>query len=264
MNDVLKIHFEIKDNENHVYIPSFWMIIFYFSEKANIFISKWIKVVYNGTMDGMDRMGMTDMRSQLKRLWPIFWTFCRIAPITFGGGYAMIPVLEREAVHKRRWIKQEDVADVLAVSQTIPGAVALNAASFVGYRVAGVAGAVTAVIGMMIPTFLIVIGLAALLLTFRENAKVAAALQGMKPAVIAMIVFAGYRMARTALVDKATIAISLIAALLLLQTFVSPIAVIVIGAIAGIGIGSWKHKRGIDTAPVRRYTDPDYYIGDGI
>lgn len=176
----------------------------------------------------------------------------------------MIPVLEQEAVHKRRWIKQEDVADVLAVSQTIPGAVALNAASFVGYRVAGVAGAVTAVLGMMIPTFLIVIGLAALLLAFRDNAKVAGALQGMKPAVIAMIVYAGFRMARTALVDKATIAIALIAALLLLQSFVSPITVIVIGAIAGIFIGNWKHKRGIDTAPVRRYTDPDYFIGDGI
>ncbi|MDF2716206.1 MAG: chromate transporter [Paenibacillus sp.] len=209
-------------------------------------------------------MGMTEMRTRLKRLWPIFWTFCRIAPITFGGGYAMIPVLEREAVHKRRWIRQEDVADVLAVSQTIPGAVALNAASFVGYRVAGVAGAVTAVLGMMLPTFLIVIGLAALLLAYQDNVKVAAALQGMKPAVIAMIVFAGYRMARTAIVDKATIAISLIAALLLLQTSLSPIMVIVIGAIAGIAIGGWKHKRGVETAPVRRYTDPDYFIGDGI
>lgn len=204
------------------------------------------------------------MGNELKRLWPIFWTFCRLAPITFGGGYAMIPMLEREAVQKRRWIKQEDIADVLALSQTIPGAVALNAASFVGYRVAGVAGAVAAVIGMMLPTFLIVIGLAALLFVFRDNAKVAAALQGMKPAVIAMIVFAGYRMARTALFDKTSIAIAVAAVLLLLLTTLSPVLVIVLGAIGGMALGSWRQKRGVDTAPIRRYTEPDYFIGDGI
>ncbi|RKN86448.1 chromate transporter [Paenibacillus ginsengarvi] len=197
-------------------------------------------------------------------LWAIFWTFCRIAPITFGGGYAMIPVLEREAVHKRRWIKQEDVADVLAVSQTIPGAVALNAASFVGYRVAGVAGAITAVIGMMLPTFLIVIGLSILLLTFNDNPKVAAALQGMKPAVIAMIVFAGFRMVKTSIVDKSTIVFAVIAALLLLLTTLSPILVIVIGAAAGLGVGTWKVKHGIPQTVQRYYTEPDYFIGDGI
>lgn len=209
-------------------------------------------------------MGMSSMKAQRKRLWPIFWTFCRIAPITFGGGYAMIPVLEREAVHKRRWIEQEEIADVLAVSQTIPGAVALNAASFVGYRVAGIAGAVTAVIGMMLPTFLIVIGLSVLLMAFHDNSKVAAALQGMKPAVVAMIVFAGIRMAKTSLVDKSTIAVGAAAALLLLFTTLSPILIIVLGAIAGIAIGGWKHKRGMETAPRRTYVDPDYFIGDGI
>ncbi|MEF3304908.1 chromate transporter [Paenibacillus sp. GYB003] len=207
---------------------------------------------------------MTKKTTRRNRLWPLFWTFCRIAPITFGGGYAMIPVLEREAVHKRRWIKQEDVADVLAVSQTIPGAVALNAASFIGYRVAGVAGAVAAVVGMLLPTFLIVIGLSALLLAFRDNPKAAAALQGMKPAVIAMIVYAGYRMAKTALVDKSTIALAAAAVLLLVLTPLSPILIIVCGALAGIGIGAWKHRHGIETSPRRYYADPDYFIGDGI
>ncbi|GAA3406498.1 chromate transporter [Paenibacillus hodogayensis] len=207
---------------------------------------------------------MNGINKQWGRLWPIFWTFFRMAPITFGGGYAMVPVLEREAVHKRKWIAQEDVADVLAVSQTIPGAVALNAASFVGFRVAGAAGAIAAVLGMLLPTFLIVIGLAALLLSFRDNPKVAAALLGMKPAVVAMIVFAGYRVARTALVDKWTAAIAVTGALLLLQTTLSPILVIVLGAAAGIAVGSWKQKRGIEPRTRRYYSDPDYFIGDGI
>lgn len=198
------------------------------------------------------------------QLWTIGWTFCRMAPVTFGGGYAMIPTLEREAVHKRRWIRQEDVADVLAVSQTIPGAVGLNAASFVGFRVAGVAGAVAAIVGMLLPTFLIVIGLAALLLAFQDNTKVAAALQGMKPAVIAMIAFAGFRVARTAVVDKATAALGVLAAIVLLESSLSPMAVIVLGGAAGMAIGAWKHKHGADKRPKRSYADPDYFIGDGI
>ncbi|WP_158289362.1 chromate transporter [Paenibacillus flagellatus] len=208
---------------------------------------------------------MEKLGTRWRRLWPIFWTFCRIAPITFGGGYAMIPVLEREAVQKRRWIEQEDITDVLAVSQTVPGAVALNAASFVGFRVAGVGGAIAAVLGMMLPTFLIVIGLAALLLAFQDNAKVAAALQGMKPAVIAMIVYAGYRISRTSITDKPTAAIALVGAFVLLQKLVSPIAVIVLGAIAGVLIGGWRHRHGYETSrPQTYYTDPDYFIGEGI
>jgi len=208
---------------------------------------------------------MGNLRSTTKQLWPIFWTFLKIAPVTFGGGYAMIPVLEREAVHNRRWVDQEEITDVLAVSQTIPGAVALNAASFIGYRVAGISGAVVAVIGMMLPTFLIVTGLATLLLSLQDNVKVAAALQGMKPAVVAMIVYAGYRVSKTALTDKWTTMIAIAAAAVLLLKFVSPILVILLGALAGIGIGLWNDRRGGGRKPVQGpYREPDYFIGEGI
>lgn len=206
---------------------------------------------------------MRDKSGKWKQIGSIFWTFSKIAPITFGGGYAMIPVLEREAVHRKRWIRQEDIADVLAVAQTVPGAIALNAAALVGYRVSGIVGAVTAVIGMLLPTMLVVIGLAGLLERFGDHPKAAAALMGMKPAIIAMIVFAGIRTARTALVDKATIGLALAAVALLLVS-ISPLVVIGSGAAAGLLIGGWKQRQGIDTAPVRRYTEPDYFIGDGI
>jgi chromate transporter len=177
----------------------------------------------------------------------------------------MIPVLEREAVHKRGWIEQEEIGDVLAVSQTIPGAVALNAASFIGYRVAGISGAIMAVIGMMLPTFLIVTGLATLLLSLQDNVKVAAALQGMKPAVVAMIVYAGYRVSKTALTDKWTTLIAIAAAAVLLLKFVSPILVILLGALAGIGIGLWNDRHGGGRRPAQGpYREPDYFIGEGI
>ncbi|MBD2862018.1 chromate transporter [Paenibacillus oceani] len=208
---------------------------------------------------------MGNLRSTTKQLGPILWTFLKIAPVTFGGGYAMIPVLEKEAVHKQGWIKQEEISDVLAVSQTIPGAVALNAASFIGYRVAGISGAVMAVIGMMLPTFLIVTGLATLLLSLQDNVKVAAALQGMKPAVVAMIVYAGYRVSKTALTDKWTTLIAIAAAAVLLLKFVSPILVILLGALAGIGIGLWKNRHGGGRRPAQGpYREPDYFIGEGI
>lgn len=208
---------------------------------------------------------MGNLQENRKQLWPIFLTFLKIAPVTFGGGYAMIPVLEREAVHNKRWVEQEEIADVLAVSQTIPGAVALNAASFIGYRVAGIRGAIMAVVGMMLPTFLIVMGLATLLISFQDNVKVAAALQGMKPAVVAMIVYAGYRVSKTALTDKLTTAIAIVAAAVLLLQFVSPMLVILLGALAGIGIGMWNNRHGGRRGPAQGpYREPDYFIGEGI
>lgn len=200
------------------------------------------------------------------RLGIIFWAFLRMAPVTFGGGYAIIPVLEREAVQKRRWIAEDEVADMLAVSQTIPGAVALNAAAFIGFRVAGVAGAVAAVIGMMLPTFLIVLALASLLTVYHDHPKVAAALMGMKPAVVALIAYAGFRVSRTAFADKLAIWIAVAAAIVLLLGFVSPIVVIVTGAAVGIAIGVWRRRRGIvSKQPARPHeSEPDYFLGEGI
>jgi chromate transporter len=200
-----------------------------------------------------------------KQLFLITWTFCRIAPSTFGGGFSMIPVLEREAVHKRRWIDQNEIADVLAVSQTIPGAVGLNAASYIGFRVAGIPGAVAALIGMLMPTFLIVIGLAALMVAYRDQSKVNAALQGMKPAIVALIVYAGIRTAKNSLKDIVSITIAFAALVVLVGTSVSPIWVIVGGAVVGIGIRVLdRRKHPITNRPVRPYTEPDYYFGEGI
>lgn len=205
----------------------------------------------------------------MKRKWSllgtIFWTFFRMAPVTFGGGFAMIPMLEREAVHKRKWIAQDEVTDVLAVSQTIPGAVALNTASFVGFRVAGTGGAIAAIAGMLLPTFLIVIGLAAILLAFHDNVKVSAVLEGVKPAVVALIVYAGWRIAKTALQGKLAIGIALLAALLLLQNAFSPIWVIVLGGAIGVFAAVWKRRHHPNIRRSGRQSpEPDYFFGDGI
>src|SRR4051812_20212818 len=99
------------------------------------------------------------MKAQWKMLFQLFWTFFKIAPVTFGGGFAMIPLIEKEVVEKRKWLKSEDVTDVFALSQSVPGAVAINSATFIGQRIGGIKGAIAAMIGVSLPTFLIVLTL---------------------------------------------------------------------------------------------------------
>lgn len=153
--------------------------------------------------------------------------------MTFGGGYAMITLIEREVVNKRKWIKKEDILDVFTIAQTVPGAVAINSAIFIGYRVAGLLGAIFALTGIILPTLIIVIGVSFTYYFFHENPIVKAAFNGIGAAVIALIVHAGFVVARTAIVDVITLLIALISIVVLLALKLNPILVI----IGGFGIG---------------------------
>ena len=99
------------------------------------------------------------MTEQQKKLVQIFWTFFKISPVTFGGGFAMIPLIEEEIVEKRKWLTSDDITEVFALSQSIPGAVAINSATFIGNRIGGIKGALAAMIGVSLPTFFIVLAL---------------------------------------------------------------------------------------------------------
>ena len=138
---------------------------------------------------------------KIKLLFEIFITFFGISPITFGGGFAMIPVLERAVVVKKKWIDKDEIVDIFAVSQSIPGAVAVNSAIYLGYRLAGIPGALAAMLGIVLPTFFIILILTVSLASFQNNSYVQAALKGIKPVIVALIAYAGYRMSKSALVD---------------------------------------------------------------
>src|SRR3954454_9796164 len=112
------------------------------------------------------------MKEQWRILFQLFWTFFKIAPSTFGGGFAMIPLIEKEVVEKRKWLKSEEVADVFALSQSVPGAVAINSATFIGQRIGGVKGAIAAMIGVSLPTFFIVLILGVLYFFIQDHPKV--------------------------------------------------------------------------------------------
>lgn len=121
-------------------------------------------------------------------LWQLFRTFFRIGLFTIGSGYAMIPLIQREVVDNRKWFSEEDFLDQFALAQSSPGPFALNTAIFVGYRMKGVPGALAAMIGVTVPPLGVMLLIAVYLTGFRSNRWVEAAFEGMRPAVLSLIV----------------------------------------------------------------------------
>jgi chromate transporter len=205
-----------------------------------------------------------------KVLIQIFWSFFTIAPVTFGGGYAMIPLIEREVVERRKWVKSKDIADIFAISESIPGAIAINSASFVGYRVAGIPGAIAAMAGILLPTFCIVIALCVLFLQVQNHPKIEAAFRAIRATTVALIVYAGIKIGKTAVLDKTTLTVTIGTVIVMLFVHMSPILIIVMGAILGIVLVSLKSRLGMKVSAEEeqhgglRYKYTDYYLGDGI
>lgn len=181
----------------------------------------------------------------LKLLFQLFTAFLKMSPVTFGGGYAMIPVIEREVVEQRGWLRQEEVADVFAVAGSAPGAVAVNSAIFIGYRIAGVMGAIVALLGIFLPTFLIVIGLAAFYTAMKDNPKIEAAFLAIRATVVALILYAAIQIGKSAIVDMVTGVLAVAAvSLLYFGGALHPAWLIVIGALAGIVIAKIRTLSG--------------------
>jgi len=166
-------------------------------------------------------------------LFDIFWSFLKIGAFTFGGGYAMIPLIEAEMIQKRGWLTREEFINQLTLAQSIPGPIALNTAVFVGYKTRGVKGALAALVGVVIPSFTIILLIAFYFTDFKDNPTVAAAFKGMRPAVVALIAAPIINMARGMGWWKIGIALGAAAVIWLLG--VSPILFIIIGAAVGIG-----------------------------
>ena len=97
------------------------------------------------------------MKASPQKLWKVFATFFKIGAFTFGGGYAMIPLIQNEAVEKNKWITDDDILEIIAIAESTPGPIAINSATFVGYRAAGVLGSVCATLGVVLPSFVIIL-----------------------------------------------------------------------------------------------------------
>ena len=118
----------------------------------------------------------------------LFTTFFKIGLFTFGGGMAMIPLIQREIIERRQWIDNKDALDMLALAQSAPGPIALNTAVFIGYKIKGTSGALVSVAGVVIPSFVVILAVAMFFAKVRDNRIVDAAFKAMRPAVVALIV----------------------------------------------------------------------------
>ncbi|QVK18701.1 chromate transporter [Mycoplasmatota bacterium] len=182
----------------------------------------------------------------------LFWKFFKIGIFTFGGGYVMIPLIEKEMV-ENKWIDKKDIADIVAVSQSIPGAVAVNMSLFVGFKIAKKKGAISAVFGCILPSFIIILIIATLLTNIQDEVIVQHAFVGILSAVVALIILSAIKIAKVAILDKVTLFITIITVILLLLgqfltlskvlTGILPILLIISGALTGLLIYFFYPKK---------------------
>ena len=184
------------------------------------------------------------------KLWfEMIWSFFKVGICTFGGGYAMLPVLQREVVDKKKWVTEEEVLDYYAVGQCTPGIIAVNTATFVGYKHLGVWGGIACTLGFILPSLIIILAIAAVLTNFAELAVVKNAFAGIRVCVCVLILNAVLKLWKKAIVDKATLVIFLAVfgcmagSRYLLGVSLSPVVFVILAAFAGIILKVWGVKK---------------------
>lgn len=176
----------------------------------------------------------------MKDLWDLFRVFAQIGALTFGGGYAMLPMIQEEIVNKRGWATDEEILDYYAIGQSTPGIIAVNTATFIGYKRKGIIGAIVATLGMIFPSIVIITIIAVFFDQFENYQIVQHAFAGIRVAVAALILNAIVTMWQKAVKDYIGIIIFLVSFFVVAFLDVSPIWVVIISFIAGIII---KHKK---------------------
>lgn len=158
----------------------------------------------------------------------IFLTFFKIGSFTIGGGYAMLPIIQREIVDNKKWLGEEEFLDSIAVTNSLPGPLAINCATFVGYKTAGFAGAISAAFGAVLPSFLIILLIALFFGSIKENPVIEYVFAGIRPAVVALIAFALVKLVKSMGINFVNIFISVSVLLLILLLNFHPIVTIII------------------------------------
>lgn len=170
----------------------------------------------------------------MKLLWELFVTFARMGAITFGGGMAMLPILQREVVENKHWATEEEMVDYYAIGQCTPGIIAVNTATFVGQKQAGVAGGIAATLGVVFPSLVIITILAGLITNFSHLAWVQNAFAGIQVCVCILIFNAVVKLLKKSVVDKRTAVIFVLVLAGSVALSVSPVWFVLISALAGI------------------------------
>ena len=175
----------------------------------------------------------------MNQYWELFKIFFRIGAFTIGGGYAMVPLIEDEIVAKKKWIKSEDFLDLLAIAQSSPGILAVNIAIFVGYRLKGMKGSLVTSLGTILPSFLMILAIALFFQQFKDNLYVEKIFKGIRPAVVALIAAPTFKLGKNAKINRYTIWIPVISALLIWLLGFSPIWIIIAAGLGGFMYGKF-------------------------
>ncbi len=181
----------------------------------------------------------------MKMLFELFYTFAKIGLFTFGGGYAMLPLLERTLVRDKKWVSSEDLMDYYAVAQCTPGVIAVNTATFVGIKKKGTIGGIMATLGVIFPSIIIITIIALFINHFSEYEVVKHAFLGIRIAVCALVTVSVISLVKKAAIDIATIVIFIAVFILGTVLGVSPIILIIAAGISGVIIKSIKTAKNI-------------------
>lgn len=179
----------------------------------------------------------------MKTLLRMFFTFARIGGFTFGGGYAMLPMLQKEVVEKYKWATNDELLDYYAIGQCTPGVIAVNTATFIGYKLKGIPGAIFATLGVVSPSVVIIGLIAAFVSNFRDLEVMQWAFSGIRAAVVALILSASIKIGKKSLVDIFTVLIFVAVTALSFFTDLSPVIFVVTAAVCGLVIKLSKEKK---------------------
>ncbi|WP_133016816.1 chromate transporter [Clostridium cuniculi] len=169
----------------------------------------------------------------MKKLIELFISIFKIGAFTFGGGYAMIPLIEEEVVNNKGWLSKEEFVDILIVAQSLPGALAVNTSIFLGYKISGILGAITALMAVILPSFFIILIIAIFFMQFRNNYYINAAFQGITAAVPMLVLVGAISLLKGLSKNLRTILTIIIALIALMFFNIHPVLVVVISGVYG-------------------------------
>jgi chromate transporter len=168
-----------------------------------------------------------------------FLTFLKIGLFTIGGGYAMIPLIEREVVERRQWLKREEFLDLMSLSQALPGVFAVNFSIYIGHRLRGLRGSLALAAGVVLPSFVIILLVAMFFSAFADNRVVEAIFRGVRPAVVALIAVPCIKLGKSAHITWANAWFPIAVALLIALLGISPVYIIIAVALGAFAYGKF-------------------------
>jgi len=184
---------------------------------------------------------MKEKELSLKEKLQMFFTFFKIGIFTFGGGYSMIPLIEKEVVNKNKWLTKKEISDLLSLSQTLPGSVTINSATLIGYKILQLEGSIIATLGVVLPSFIIILIISLFFTNVAQLGSIQAFLHGVQSAIISLILFSAISLKKESIEDKLNWIILIISLISMILFHINPIIISFIGIIIGSFSFAIKH-----------------------